>query len=719
MQPRRLLEKLSRFAPGLPALLHYQRSDFGHDLLAGLSVAAVALPVGVAYAQLAGFSPVSGLYASILPLLAYAIFGSSRQLIVGPDSATCALIAAAIAPLALGNESLYLSLSLTLTFLTGLFCIGASFLKLGALADFLSKPILVGFLNGVALSIFLGQIGKLFGFSIEATHILPRFLEFFSKLEHINWPTLGISILSFSVLWVGPKYLRRLPAALLAMVLAGVATAVFNLEALGVATVGKVPAGLPPLHIPNFPLEMLPTLLADAAGLALVSFSSMMLTARGFAEKNGYEIDTDREFSALGAANIASALSQGFAISGADSRTAMADASGGKTRMTGIITAATIGLVLMFLTSPLAYVPIAALGAVLIYGAYSLVNIKILKSLYGLSRYEFGLSILATLGVAAVGAVQAILFVVILALLRFVQMTCRPVVEQLGEVDGFPGLHSLHSHANAKATPGLILFRFNGPVVFFNAPYFRREALQLANAAGSGLKWFVLDMLPITDIDATGFYVMKDVAERLKARNITVAIAGRKTEYEDWAKQHGVQHGDDAHRTHHFPTLRQAVRAYKLLHPETAVAKNDAAPPHNRRDIRLTATKQTQGEAMTPTMPQLARRSYALACFTLLPLLAACVSPGVEITAIPARIDYLCANEKILSVARTPDLRVAGVLVDGKEILLTGADSAAQEKYSNGRYSLYLDGERAMLEDDGLVLFGPCVSPVPLPTYYR
>ena len=576
MLPPQLLEKLSRFAPGLPALIHYQRSNFGHDLLAGLSVAAVALPVGVAYAQLAGFSPVSGLYASILPLLAYAIFGSSRQLIVGPDSATCALIAAAITPLAAGNESLYLSLSLTLTFLTGIFCIGASFLRLGALADFLSKPILVGFLNGIALSILLGQIGKLFGFSIESSHVLPRFFEFFHKLEHINWPTLGISVLAFSVLWLGPRYLRRLPAALLAMVLAGAATALFNLEAMGVVTVGKVPAGLPPLHIPSFPLEMLPTLLADAAGLALVSFSSMMLTARGFAEKNGYEIDTDREFAALGAANIASALSQGFAISGADSRTAMADASGGKTRMTGLITAATIGLVLIFLTAPLAYVPVAALGAVLIYGAYSLVNLKILKSFYNISRYEFALSLLATIGVAAVGAVQAILFVVILAILRFVQMTCRPAVEQLGEVDGFPGLHSLITHANAKATPGLMLFRFNGPVVFFNAPYFRREVLLAVEAAGPDLKWFVLDMLPITEIDATGFYVMKDVAEKLKARGITIAIAGRKTEYENWEKQHNIQPGNNTQRAHRFPTLRQAMRAFRLLHPEAPASADES-----------------------------------------------------------------------------------------------------------------------------------------------
>lgn len=567
-------EKLSRFAPGLDTLLSYQRSDFRHDLVAGLSVAAVALPVGVAYAQLAGFSPVSGLYASILPLLAYAIFGSSRQLIVGPDSATCALIAAAIIPLAAGNESLYLSLSLTLTFLTGIFCIGASFLRLGALADFLSKPILVGFLNGVALSIFLGQLGKMFGFLIEKSHIWPRLLEFFDKLDQTHLPTLGISILSFVVLILGQKYLRRLPAALLAMVLAGTVTALFDLESMGVVTIGKVPAGLPPLHIPSFPLEMFPVLLADAAGLALVSFSSMMLTARSFAEKNGYEIDADKEFSALGAANIASALSQGFAISGADSRTAMADAGGGKTQMTGIVTAATIGLVLLFLTSPLAYVPVAALGAVLVFSAYSLVNIAFLKNLYRFSRYEFALSILATLGVATVGAVQAILFVVILALLRFVQVSSRPRVELLGEVDGLPGLHSLNRHNKARATPGLVLFRFNGPIVFFNAPYFRCEALAAVHRAGPNLKWFVLDMLPVTAVDATGFFVMTDVAEKLRARGIAVVVAGRQTEFETWAEQHGLPRVDETQRALRFPTMRQAIRAYKLLHPEQS-AKND------------------------------------------------------------------------------------------------------------------------------------------------
>ena len=555
-------DKLSRFAPGLPALLGYRRENFGADLLAGLSVAAVALPVGIAYAQLAGFSPVSGIYASILPLVAYALFGTSRQLIVGPDSATCALIAAALVPLAAGDNTLYLSLSLTLTFLTGIFCIGASFLKLGALADFLSKPILVGFLNGVALSIFIGQSGKLFGFVIEQHGVLPRFYEFLTKLEHFHWPTLGLSVLSFAVLLLGPRYLRRLPAALLAMMLTGALTALFGLEALGVATVGKVPAGLPALHIPHFPIELMPALLADAAGLALVSFSSMMLTARSFAEKNGYEIDADREFSALGAANIASALSQGFAISGADSRTAMADYAGGKTQVAGLVAAATFAVVLLFFTAPLAYVPIASLGAVLMVGAWSLVNVATLKSLWRFSHVEFALSMLATLGVVAVGAVQAILVVVVLALLRFVQEASRPVVEILGKVPGMAGIHPLRMHDNATTIPGLMLFRFNAPIVFFNAPYFRREVLAAVGRAGPELNCFVLDMLPVTMIDATGYYVLRDVEAALFARGITLAVAGRQTEIEQSAKQRGLDASEALARIRRFSTLRQAVHAY-------------------------------------------------------------------------------------------------------------------------------------------------------------
>jgi high affinity sulfate transporter 1 len=563
---RRIKTWLLYTIPGLQLLRHYPRTALRHDVAAGLSVAAVALPVGVAYAQLAGLSPVMGLYASILPLFAYALFGTSRQLIVGPDSATCALIAASVAPLALGNAELYLSLSLTLACLTGLICIAASFLKLGALADFLSKPILIGFLHGVALSIVLGQLGILFGFQVHAGGILPRLFEFCSKLHLTHWPTLAIGSATFLILQLTPKFLPRIPGALLAMALAGAMTALLHLEKLGVATVGLVPAGLPHLRLPQFPLEMLPHLLADAAGLALVSFASMMLTARSFAEKNGYEIDTDREFAALGMANIASALSQGFAISGADSRTATNDLNGGKTQLAGMVAALAIACVLMFLTTPLSYVPVAALAAVLVKGALSLINLKGLRQLYRMSRQEFALSLLATIGVVSVGAVDAILFVVILALLRFVRIVSRPSVELLGEVEGMPGLHPLNLHDNATTLPGLLLLRFNAPIVFFNAPYLRRALLSVVDQAEQPLRWIVLDMLPVTTVDATGYLTISDLSAKLRARGITLAVAGRMTEWRKRAEQKGFVADESGVRIKFYPTLRQAVRDYKQAH---------------------------------------------------------------------------------------------------------------------------------------------------------
>ena len=547
---------VAQYAPGLAALLHYKLADAPADLKAGLAVTAVALPVGIAYAELAGFRPEVGLYSSILPLVAYAIFGTSRQLIVGPDAATCALVAASVAPLAAGDQATYASLSMVLALLTGVLCIAASFLRLGALADFLSRPILVGFLNGVALSIILGQADKIFGFPVTESGILPRLAEIAGKLDAIQWPTLSVAVGTFLVLLIVPRLVPQLPAALVGMVLAGAAVLLLNLSALGVKTIGHVPAGLPELELPRVDPKLLPTLLAEAAGLALVSFSSLMLTARSFAAKNGYDIDADQDFAALGAANIASAVSQGFAVSGADSRTAMSNEAGGRTHAVGLVAAAAVALVLLFFTAPLQYVPIAALGAVLIAAAISLIDFGSLRLFYRIDRTEALLSVLATLGVVAVGAVNAILFAVVLALLRFIRLVSRPSVEILGKVEGFPGFHSLVRHEDGKSVPGLLLFRFNAPITFFNAPYFKRELLRAVDEAGSGLHHVVIDLLPVTSIDATGLMTITELATALNARGIGLNAAGRLTEWNIWAAERGFGgYGIGA-----FPTLRQAVR---------------------------------------------------------------------------------------------------------------------------------------------------------------
>ena len=572
---QRLIERLARIAPGLPALARYQLTvDFRHDLIAGLSVAAVALPVAVAYAQLAGFSPVVGLYSSILPLVAYAIFGTSRQLMVNPDAATCAMIAAAITPLAAGDPELYGSLAIMLTFFTGLFCIAASFLRLGALADFLSRPILVGFLNGIAISILLGQIGKLFGFSIESGGIIPRLLEFIAKLPQTHGPTLAVGVGSFAALFLARRFLPRWPAALVALVASAIAVALLKLDSQGVAILGPVPAGLPPLRWPTVPLEHLPSLVASAAGLALVLFSSGVLTARSFAAKNRYEIDVDREFAAFGAANLASALSQGFAVTGADSRTAMGDAAGGRTQVTGLVAAATMALVLLFLTDPLRYVPIAALGAVLVFASFSLFDLRSLREIWRIDRIEVGLAVITMLGVVAVGAINAILIAVALALVRFVKLTARPHDEVLGKVAGLSGFHSIERHPGARTFVGLALYRFNGPLTFFNAAYFKQRALAAADAAGPALQWFVIDAIPISQIDVTGMYALRDLRELLEARGTTLILAGRKTEFLDRLRETGLYRPEQEECI--FPTLRQALAEYRCrIRPPEAPPDED------------------------------------------------------------------------------------------------------------------------------------------------
>ena len=556
---------LARFAPGLASMLAYKRSDFPFDLIAGLSVAAVAIPVGVAYAQLAGFNPEVGLYASFLPLVAYAIFGTSRQLIVGPDAAVCALVAGAVTPLAGGDQNLYWSLSEALTFFVGAFCIAASFLKLGGIADFLSKPILVGFLNGVAIHIALGQLGKLFGFTISTHGAIPVLIEFVRKSNQTHLPTLLIGLGAFAVLAISPKLIPRLPAALVVLIAGGVVVSVMRLGALGVKTIGPVAAGLPRMRIPHFPTELLPDLLSETVGVALISFSSMMLTSRSFASKNRYDVDPDREFAALGVANVASAVSQGFAVSGADSRTAMNDSSGGRTHLAGLVAAAVIAAVVMFFTGPLQYVPIAALGAVLVKAAFSLTDVRTLKALYRIDRTEFALSIVATVGVVAVGAIKAILIAVLLAIVRFVRLVSRPKVEILGKVEGVPGLHSVERHKDATTIPGLLVFRFNAPIVFFNAPYFKREVLAAVLSARSKLKWFVIDMIPVTLVDATGLYTTAEVIHTLSELGIVFVTAGRVTELSDRATE--SQRPFNRSDIRQFPTLRAAIKAYGREHP--------------------------------------------------------------------------------------------------------------------------------------------------------
>ena len=431
--------RLSRLAPGLAMLRAYQTGWLRYDIAAGLSVAAVALPTAIAYAELAGFPPVVGLYASILPLVVYAVLGTSRQLIVNPDAAVCAMVAAIVTPLAGRDAGLYTALAVSLAVLAGVACIVAGLFRLGFLADFLGKPVLVGFMNGIAISIMIGQIGKVFGFALQSERVAPRLIEFVSKLGGTHLPTLTVGVITFGVMQGVRRFFPRLPAPLIALVVAGVLVKVFGLDSRGVAVLGVVPAGLPDLRWTPVPMARLGDLLTGASALALVTFTSGIITARSFAARNRYEIDVDREFIALGACNIAAGLSQGFAVTGADSRTAINDVMGGKTQVTGLVAAATMAVVLFFMTGPLRYLPISALGAVLLSAAIGLFDWRALVRFFRIQHGELLVSVTAMVGVVALGALQGIALAVALAILFLLIRSSRPGDSVLGRVAGRQG----------------------------------------------------------------------------------------------------------------------------------------------------------------------------------------------------------------------------------------------------------------------------------------
>ena len=530
---------ISRFAPGLRQLQDYRREWLRFDLVAGVSVAAVAVPTAIAYAQLIGFEPIVGLYAAILPLVVYALFGTSRQLIVNPDAATCAIFAATVLPLAGGNPDILRSLSVVLAVLTGLVCIAAGIFRLGFVADFLAKPILVGYLNGVAISIFVGQVGKVVGFDLHSRGIIPLFLELAGKLRQTHLPTLAVGLTTLAVI-IGSKRLSpRAPAPLLAVVAAVAMVYGLGLEASGVAVVGALPSGLPSLTWPHFDLEFLKPLLGGTLGVALVSFSSSMVTARSFAERNRYDIDGDQEFIALGACQIASGLSQGFAVSGADSRTAVNDAMGGKTQVAGLIAAAAIAAVLFFLTEPLRYLPVAALGAVLIVAAIGLFDVTALRKMWRVNPADCWLSLFTTLGVIWLDLLQGILLAVGSALLLLIKRVSRPPDAVLGRVPGMRGWHDVAYHEEAATQSGLMVYRFGAGIVFFNAGYFKTRVMELV-ASHPDIEWLIVDGSTINMVDITGAEMLESLAEELAARGVRFCLANVRREVRNGLESAGV-----------------------------------------------------------------------------------------------------------------------------------------------------------------------------------
>ncbi|WP_327438725.1 SulP family inorganic anion transporter [Pseudomonas donghuensis] len=552
---------LSRWLPGLANLLQYRREWFRHDLQAGLSVAAIQIPIAIAYAQIVGLPPQYGLYACILPMMVYALIGSSRQLMVGPDAATCAMVAGAIAPLAMGDPARLAQLSVIVTILVGLMLIGAGLARAGFIASFFSRPILIGYLNGIGLSLLAGQLGKVVGFQIEGNGFILSLINLLQRLGEIHWLTLVIGVAGLGLLIWLPRRYPRLPAALVTVALATLVVGLFGLDRFGVAVLGPVPAGMPELAWPHTNLEEMKSLLRDALGIATVSFCSAMLTARSFAARHGYAINANHEFLALGVTNIAAGVSQGFAISGADSRTAVNDMVGGKSQLVGIIAALVIALILLAFTTPMAWIPQAALGAVLLMAGWGLIDVQSLKKIYTLSRFEFWLCVLTTVGVLGVGVLPGIIIAVTLAILRLLYSIYQPTDAVLGWVPGIEGQVDIRRYKEARTVQGLVVYRFDDAILFFNADYFKMRLLEAVHREEQP-RAVLFDAEAVSSIDVSGIAALREVRDTLKARGIYFGIARARGRFLRMLVRSGIAR--EMENGLLFGSVRSGIRAYRL-----------------------------------------------------------------------------------------------------------------------------------------------------------
>lgn len=552
---------LSRWLPGLANLLQYRREWFRYDLQAGLSVAAVQIPIAIAYAQIVGLPPQYGLYACVLPMMVYALVGSSRQLMVGPDAATCAMVAGAIAPLALGDPERLAQLAVIVTVLVGLMLIGAGIARAGFIASFFSRPILIGYLNGIGLSLLAGQLGKVLGYKIEGEGFILSLLNMLQRLGETHLPTLAIGAGALALLIWLPRRFARLPAALVTVAIATLCVGVLGLDSRGVSVLGPIPSGMPQLSWPQTNLAELKSLLRDALGIATVSFCSAMLTARSFAARNGYTINANHEFLALGVSNIAAGVSSGFAISGADSRTAVNSMVGGKSQLVGIIAALVIALILLFFTAPMAWIPQAALGAVLLMAGWGLIDIQAMRVIRKLSRFEFWLCVLTTLGVIGVGVLPGIIVAVLLAILRLLKSIYQPTDAVLGWVRGIEGQVDISQYPQARTLAGLVVYRFDDAILFFNADYFKARLLEAVEREPEPRAvLFVAEA--VTSIDVSGIVALREVRDTLLARGIVLAIARPHGTFLRMLVRSGLAR--ELEQRLLFASVRAGIRAYRV-----------------------------------------------------------------------------------------------------------------------------------------------------------
>ena len=552
-----------RLLEGVRPSTGYRREWLRKDLVAGVVLTTLLVPQGMAYAELAGLPPITGLYTSILCLTTYAIFGPSRVLVLGPDSSLGPMIAATILPLIVadGDPARAVALASMLSIIVGVIMLIASVAKLGFVADLLSKPTMIGYLNGLALTILASQLPKLFGFSVDADDLigdLKGFVEGLADGEAVP-AAVAVGLCGVAVVLVGQRWWPKIPAVLVMVLLAIAAAVAFDLSEHGVDLVGVLPEGFPPLTVPSVDRSDIGPLVAGALGIALVSLADTMSTASAFAARTGQEVHGNQEMAGIGAANLAAGLFQGFPVSTSGSRTAVAERAGARTQVTGLTGAALIVVMIVLLPGLFRNLPQPALAAVVITASISLADIPGTLRLWRQRRTEFALSLAAFLGVALFGVLIGIATAVALSILNVFRRAWWPYETTLGRVEGLRGYHDIRSYPEAQHLPGLVMFRFDAPLLFANARTFRDEIRRMA-ATDPKPRWILIAAEPITDIDTTASDMLFELVSELDERGTSLVFAELKDPVRSKIDRYGLSQEIEAH--HFFPTLGAAVEAF-------------------------------------------------------------------------------------------------------------------------------------------------------------
>jgi high affinity sulfate transporter 1 len=497
----------------------------GSDVMAGLAIAAVAIPSAIAYPAIAGLPPEVGVYASIVPLVGYALFGPSNRLVVGPDAATMTVLAAVLATLPLASPADRVAAASMLALSVGLLCVIASWLRLGVVAAFLSRPILLGFISGISISIFVGQIGRFTGLNIQSDGLLTPFWELVQKSGEIHWPSVALGCALFVLLLLLGRWRSPIPGPLVVVVLSVVASALLDFEGRGIAVVGRLPEAFPTLALPYEPGLPFKQVVLGAAAVWLVSFGSGLVAARSFGARGKFPVDANAELVGFGAANIAAGLFSGFPVTVSDSRTAIAMSVGSRSQLSGLVAALMLTAMLLYLNEAVSVLPVPALGAILAAAALSLIDPAAFRELWRISRMEFVFALIGMWGAISLGVLSGVVIAVAATLLYVLLKEMRPRDALLGRIPGRNGFYKLHRTPAAKAVPGLAVCLLQGSLLFFNVDYVRERIEALTEQLPVGTRWFVLDASAIAQIDSTGAAMLDELRAWLAARGVVLGIA--------------------------------------------------------------------------------------------------------------------------------------------------------------------------------------------------